>query len=236
MLDFIGIGAQKAGTTWLYANLKKHPELSFPAGKEVHFWDWHYAHGLDWYKNLFSKNDDSIKNGDITPAYAFIDSNKIKECHEYAPDARIIYCIRNPIDRAWSAARMMLNRCELTLEEASDQWFIDLFKSHGSRIRGDYVYAIDNWTSVYKREQVLVVHFDHIVEKPDILLFKCCEHLGIDPTFFTKQQENIIREKIHASGSHSVPIRPSLLPVLHDIYDTHIQAMEKHPVLLEAWG
>src|SRR5262249_41035314 len=37
--DFLGIGAQKAATTWLYENLKRHPEIEFPAGKEVHFWD-----------------------------------------------------------------------------------------------------------------------------------------------------------------------------------------------------
>lgn len=40
MPDFIGIGAQKAGTSWLFENLKAHPEVWFPAMmKEVHFFD-----------------------------------------------------------------------------------------------------------------------------------------------------------------------------------------------------
>lgn len=37
MFDFLGIGAQKAGTTWLYAQLKQHPDVWMPMVKELHF-------------------------------------------------------------------------------------------------------------------------------------------------------------------------------------------------------
>ena len=40
---FIGIGGQKSGTTWLFSHLERHPGVSFPGGKEVHYWDWHYG-------------------------------------------------------------------------------------------------------------------------------------------------------------------------------------------------
>ena len=39
MVDFLGIGVQKGGTTWLYHQLSRHPQIAFPGGKEVHFWD-----------------------------------------------------------------------------------------------------------------------------------------------------------------------------------------------------
>lgn len=39
MLNFLGIGAQKAGTTWLFQKLRHNRGISFPAGKEVHFCD-----------------------------------------------------------------------------------------------------------------------------------------------------------------------------------------------------
>ncbi|MCB1382473.1 MAG: sulfotransferase [Notoacmeibacter sp.] len=40
MLDFLGIGAQKAGTAWLFYRLREHPEAWFsPGGKEIHFFD-----------------------------------------------------------------------------------------------------------------------------------------------------------------------------------------------------
>lgn len=38
-VDFLGIGAQRAGTTWLWACLRRHPELYLPADKELHYFD-----------------------------------------------------------------------------------------------------------------------------------------------------------------------------------------------------
>ena len=37
--DFIGIGAQKAGTTWLHRNLQAHPGIWMPKEKEIHCFD-----------------------------------------------------------------------------------------------------------------------------------------------------------------------------------------------------
>jgi hypothetical protein len=36
---FLGIGAQKAGTTWLHRMLSLHPDIGMPEQKELHFWD-----------------------------------------------------------------------------------------------------------------------------------------------------------------------------------------------------
>jgi hypothetical protein len=38
VVDFLGIGAQKGGTTWLYRQLLRHPQVAFPRGKELHYW------------------------------------------------------------------------------------------------------------------------------------------------------------------------------------------------------
>jgi Sulfotransferase family len=40
--DFLGIGAQKAGTTWLWTHLMKHPSVWMPPRKEVHYFDRYY--------------------------------------------------------------------------------------------------------------------------------------------------------------------------------------------------
>ena len=55
MLDFLGIGAQKAATTWLYANLDLHPQIAFPAGKEVHFWDRREGREPEEWLKLFAE-------------------------------------------------------------------------------------------------------------------------------------------------------------------------------------
>ena len=225
MLDFLGIGAQKAGTTWIADNMQQHPQVAFPGNKEVHFWDWHYDRGVDWYRKLFEANNKI--QGDISPSYAFLPVERIREVHVFQPEVRLIYSVRDPIDRAWSSARMMLRRSEMKMEEASDQWFIDLFNSQGSRDRGNYVMAVDNWLLVFPEEQLLVVKFEDIITRPVALLQDIATHIGVDGAYFTERTVNC--DKIHAGVE--APIRESLLPVLHALYDDQIVAMKQHPVL-----
>lgn len=220
MLDFLGIGAQKAGTTWIYENLRNHPEIFFPYGKEIHFWDSHYGKGLEWYRNIFAA-EIGRKQGEITPAYAFQPIDIIKQIRTMSPKLRLIYSVRNPIDRAWSSAKMAVYRAEMTLEEASDQWFIDHFYSQGSLKRGDYLSCIANWLQVFDKEQLLVVDYAMIASRPEVLLEKICRHIGVNPGFFTDRPENIQRQKIHKGIEGD--IRPTLLPVLHEIYDGKIE-------------
>jgi len=216
MLDFIGIGAQKAGTTWLYENLQKHPGIKFPAGKELHFWDAHYANGIGWYKSLFPDTVKEIKNGEITPAYAILPQSKIKEVYENFSNLRLIYILRDPIERAWSSALMALKRAEMKIEEASDKWFIDHFNSQGSLQRGDYENCIANWLKFYPKRQLLIMDFRQIKTNPSVFLKQCAEHIGITASFFDSLSEKVVSKKIHTTGEN--PIRPSLLPVLEKIY------------------
>ena len=38
--SFLGIGAQRAATTWLHHSLRRHPDLWLPPAKELHYFDW----------------------------------------------------------------------------------------------------------------------------------------------------------------------------------------------------
>lgn len=117
MLSFMGIGAQKAGTTWLHANLARHPRIGFPGGKEVHYWNARRAVLPEqWYRDLFATGDGRV-NGDITPAYSTLEPEVVARIGALFPDLRILFLLRDPIERAWSAALMALGRAELTLGE-----------------------------------------------------------------------------------------------------------------------
>ena len=222
MLSFLGIGAQKAGTTWLYEMLRQHPDLSFPAGKEVHFWDANRQRGLDWYRAQFA-GDDRRKAGEITPAYAILPVETIEEIHRFDPTLRLIYIIRDPIRRAWSSALMALGRAEMQLEEASDQWFIDHFLSAGSMKRGDYEQCLRNWRRVFDAERLLVLRYDMVRENPLGLLRACCAHLRVDEGWFQRVPPEGLRERVF--GGNGQPIRPSLLPVLKEIYHPKVKSL-----------
>jgi hypothetical protein len=222
MLDFLGIGAQKAGTTWLYEMLRLHPDIAFPAGKEVHFWDRRHSCGIDWYKSLFYPKDSrSAKTGEITPAYAILPEVKIRECREHFPDLKLIYLIRNPIERAWSSAKMALKRAEMEIHEASDQWFIDHFHSQGSMVRGDYESCLRNWYATYPKDQLLVCLFDELQQDPASLLRRCFQHVGVIEGNYAWPAD--LDTKVFPTADHALPQK--LRAALYSIYEDKIVSL-----------
>lgn len=215
-IDFLGIGAQKSGTTWLYENLKRHQQIFMPEIKEIHFFDEHFKNGLDWYKALFSAGK-KRKKGEITPAYAILEAEKIKFIKGINKNLKIIYILRNPIERAWSAALMDLKRANLKFEETPDIWFINHFKSEGSLKRGDYEACAQNWLKFFPKKNILILDYNEIIESPENLLNKCAAHLSINKTGFNPEKLN---EKIFAGEGQA--IRPTLLKTLNNIYSEKI--------------
>lgn len=106
--DFLGIGAQKSGTTWLYKNLIKHPQLYLPETKEIHYFDWYFYKSINWYCQYFKSAKKTQVTGEINPCYSTLSEKKIKLIHKMNPKLKIILLLRNPIDRAWSQAVMNL--------------------------------------------------------------------------------------------------------------------------------
>lgn len=224
MLDFLGIGAQKAGTTWLYEKLRLHPEIDFPAGKEVHFWDQHHSRGIEWYQSLFRTSDSrSRKTGEITPAYTILPEERIRECQEHFPDLKLIYLIRNPIERAWSSAKMALKRAEMEIHEASDQWFLDHFRSQGSMLRGNYESCLRNWYEVYPDDQLLVAMFDELQQDPASLLRRCFHHIGVSEDNYPWPTD--LTAKVFPTAQDHLP--QQLRTELQGLYTDKIASLEK---------
>jgi hypothetical protein len=224
MLHFLGVGAQKSGTTWLFQQLSAHPQVRFPRQKELHFWDREDASDIAWYCSQFPPcSAPNVRIGEITPAYAMLSRERIEQIRSEFPALRLFYILRNPIDRAWSSALMALDRAEMTIEEASDQWFIDHFHSQGSMRRGDYEACIRNWQSVYPREQLLVLRYETIAKNPRALLERVAGHLDIDAGFFAALPDSEVGRRVFAGSGH--PLRPSLRPVLQKLYSEKIESL-----------
>lgn len=236
MIDFLGIGAQKSGTTWLYANLMKHNEIEFPKGKEIHFWDNRDKlsnDDLSDYLSLFSASD-SIKRGEITPAYAIIKPEVIEEIYAINNALRVFIILRNPIERAWSSALMALKRAEMEFDEASDQWFLDHFNSSGSLRRGNYTACLKNWVDIFGTEQVLIEWFDNIQKEPIEVLKRCSMHIGVEPSFYDTIPEGNLRGRVFEGTGY--PLRQVLLTELRRIYYPQIKQLELDTkVRLEHW-
>jgi hypothetical protein len=224
MLKFLGIGAQKAGTTWLYEQLRKHPDIGFPAGKEIHFWDAQRERGLDWYRGLFQSRD--LVEGEITPAYAFQADVTVAEIASAFPDLRLIYIMRNPIDRAWSSALMALRRSEMEIDEASFGWFRDHFNSRGSLARGDYERCIRTWRRHYPATSLLLLFFEEIVKNPRKVLQLCATHIGIDPSPFQGTPEEALKQRVHEGSGKKMP--EDVRELLLTLYEPRIRSLQSY--------
>ncbi|MES2819532.1 MAG: sulfotransferase [Pseudomonadota bacterium] len=220
MLNFLCIGAQKSATSWLHATLSRHPSIAFPGGKEVHYWDAQLAKGQDWYQAQFA--DDSRCNGDITPAYAVLPVDVIRQVHALFPSLPLIYLMRNPLERAWSAARMALLRAEMRYQEASDQWFIDHFRSAGSLARGDYAQCLENWFSVYPRERFLIARYEAVFREPVAFANQVLAHIGLQPCFTEADRGTLSKPVFEGPG---YALRPALREVLLELYADRIDAL-----------
>lgn len=225
MLNFLGIGAQKCGTTWLYENLRKHPEIAFPGPvKELHFWDQQREKGIAWYRSLFEGNEPSAVKGEITPAYAILPLRTIEEIGAHFPDLKFLYMVRDPVERAWSAAKMHAGLEGLDPKEAGDDWYLEHFRSAGSRARGDYTSCLERWMEVYDPARFLVLSFDKIKSHPVELLNLAAEFLGADAGFYNARMLPRLREKIFSTEDYPLPSR--LRGALDTLYEGSMERFE----------
>lgn len=109
---FIIIGAMKGGTTTLHLVLRAHPEVFTSREKELEFFTKGYklGRGLDWYRGHF-RTDCPIR-GETSPSYAaWPHHDGVPErMRDVIPDVQIIYCVRDPVERAISHYKHALAR------------------------------------------------------------------------------------------------------------------------------
>jgi hypothetical protein len=68
--DFIGIGAQRTGTSWIYACLYEHPQVCMPQ-KEIGFFsrDRNWSRGFEWYEQIFAECPPGAIAGEFSTSY-----------------------------------------------------------------------------------------------------------------------------------------------------------------------
>jgi sulfotransferase family protein len=208
--DFLCIGAQKSGTSWLYHQLTLHPDFWMPPVKELHYFDalgrvkrdtpprcqdsrdrWFLERlkelsarsyvDLAGYSSLF-KPKGALLSGDITPAYATLNEELIEWIITRFPDLKVIFLVRDPVERAWSQLSMgvrlgMINKFDATDPEEVVCNLLNpgvLVRSHPSKI-------VARWKRYVRPENFRVYFFDDLNENPAELRQSIVRFLGGDP-------------------------------------------------------
>jgi hypothetical protein len=224
--NFLVIGAQKSGTTWLDRNLRAHSGIWLPPEKEIHYFDlpqipfvfcllapnrrdrhwvmrrireayrkartqpqhaaWYRRCYLaprndDWYASLFSPNEDQIA-GEVAPQYAPLDDKTVAKIHALLPAIKIVYVLRNPIERMWSQVAMYhSDRFGMQGVHTLDEQRILRFVRNTKHLRhSQYSRNLQAWGKYYSQEQICVRFFEELRDTPAELLKAIFRFLGVD--------------------------------------------------------
>lgn len=220
--DFLLLGAPKCGTTALHVALSQHPQLFLSANKEPKFFlvdgppprgggpgdDRTYQEYV-WrrpdYESLFDAAPEGVLRGESTTLY-LRDPAAHRRIRDLVPDAKLIAVLRDPVDRAHSnwvhlrsagleAEADFLTACGLEEQRAADGWgpfwrYVGL---------GRYGEQLAHLYDLFPREQVLVLLYRDVRQRPAEVLDRVSRFLGVD----TGKLDGLPAENVttHASSS-----------------------------------
>ncbi|KLV05830.1 hypothetical protein ABT56_09825 [Photobacterium aquae] len=192
------VGGQKCGTTALASFLQQHPDICLVDGKEAHIFDFmpveqRCEQTLDQaYGQLTSHYQGERYLCDATPIYSYW-----QDIHgdlvEYSPDAKIIFMLRDPVERAVSQYQMEYGR------GTEDKGIIEAFISESYRLkraqgdrsqhsswrlhsyidRGFFSHQYDNLLKHFAPEQILLIHNQSLRKYHDKTLEKVFDFLEL---------------------------------------------------------
>ncbi len=178
-INFIGIGAQRTGTSWVYTCLYEHPEICAPI-KEIHFFSRpRYSEGIPWYEAHFSKCKPTQKVGEFSTSYLYSEV-AAERIHAAYPDVKIIAILRNPIVRAVSQYGNAVKAGEIPESMPFDE-YAKLEKSVCEQ--GLYSVQLERYFKYFKKSQVLILIHEDAKKDPQAFMTRIYDFLGVESSF-----------------------------------------------------
>jgi len=246
---FLGVGAMKAGTTWITEHLSSHPDIHFSYEKELSYFS--YIHNEDskfflsdanrmdkitgfiniantthidnmrdimhwscnylsnpiddqWYKNNFSFQGNKKFSADFSNLYAHLDVAGWNHIKSVTKNLKVIYIMRNPIDRLWSHVKFQLEidgRLDDARSWTKDQLYQYANVEHILR-NAEYTRIVKTLNKNLNDQQLLILFYEDIINNPVGLLNNIEKFLNIEQREYCINELN---EKINASGYFEMP-------------------------------
>jgi hypothetical protein len=215
--DFVGVGVQRAGSTFLADLLEQHPGVWMPR-KEISFFTRHYHRGWDWYESHFADRR-GRRAGELSVNYFYaprphaasreyypwwnprrqltfwrrLASPRDELARRY-PGLRVFVVLRDPVERAWShywywyGRRTRPGRHWIPKRTAP---FERMFRDDGRWIatQGFYADHLAHWRE--KFPELAVFFYEDLRERPEQLARELYRFVGVDPDFAPEREGRI---------------------------------------------
>jgi len=207
--DFLCVGAQKGGTSWLYQQLESHPDFWMPPIKELHYFDklsrtkaapphprderdlcfmegirslsGQFHIDLENYARLFEPKG-SLLSGDISPTYSMLNDEIIEPIVSYFPNLRVIFLARDPVDRAWSQLSMGVRLGMISPFDVTDiEEVIQNLLNPGVLSLSHPSKIVARWKRYVRPDRFRIYFFDDLERNPTELRRSILHFLGSDP-------------------------------------------------------
>ncbi len=215
--DFVGVGVQKAGTSWWFRLLEAHPQITWDPRlpKELHFFDdfWRRDFGaadVERYARFFPRPPGSI-SGEWTPRYLsdFWVPGLLRVA---APQAKILVLLRDPVTRYQSGLTHALadgaRPRPLLAEEALH--------------RGFYGAQLTRLLAHVPAERLLVLQYERCQRDPTSQLRRTYAFLGLDDVDFVPP---VLGTQFNQTTRAKSALAPTLQGELVARYETDVRAL-----------
>jgi hypothetical protein len=241
---FLCIGAQKAGTSWLFEKLMSHPAVWMPPIKELHFFDhlfvernrrwtnwhiqgsvrraikWHADKAQDvdleyvrylvrlatedlfterWYRAAFERPGAVGKAiGEITPEYSTVPPQGVTYVRSLLGAVRIVYIIRDPVERALSQIRMLAMR--RGARRMNEEGWLSLANEPDIENRGLYSQYVPQWKAVFGGADLCFIPYGRLGAEPLDVLREVERFIGVG-----KHEYEGLGKRVHATEPLKIP-------------------------------
>lgn len=196
-------GLERAGTSWLYYYLKQNNSVNFGDIKEYHYFDSLHLNFAKHYEKINKKHDIFYKfyenennyyqyfygilnkyniTGDFSPGYSALDENILVDIKNNFDKlnicTKIIFLIRNPIDRHISATNMRANRDHLSLsDEEYNKILVENINDETFIVNKNFIEDVQKFKNIFNDKMVCIKYEDLFTNKS---MLKICNFIGID--------------------------------------------------------
>lgn len=258
-INFIGIGAHKSGTSWIFERLREIDHFELPPVKEIHYFDrkykqnklhfskrfpdlksyvdsikicvlnfnkinWFYrwyfkTYSDSWYVSLFKSKK---IQGEITPAYSILNIEEIRRLKKVANPEKILFIIRNPIERAWSHYQYLVQRGKKIDKKNLIKEITSFMLSGEQRKRSNYIEIINKYRKFFEDEDIYIMFYDSILNEPEALIKNMLSVFGIKKINLLNCN---LRDVNNSSKKLRIPVEISKL--VNELYKKDISVLSE---------